>query len=210
LRHCRRLVVVIVVNPGWDDCRGGTGGQQGGGSLRPMRPARSQTPFMLSIFGQIINPPSCLVGQGSLPSLVVLDNDLDDASPLSLQSSSSGPPPLSPSLTVPSSGTVPRTTKTTKIMTTVRRRCHGVWAPRYPVSSHASSRHPVCPPPRRRNRCRHLHHTHMLPITTTTLRATDVPRCMGWQAFYGWMEALALLLDLTTGTDGIVNRKRLV
>ncbi len=44
---------------------------------------------MLSIFGWMFNPASCLGGRGSLPSLVVLDNDLDDALPsLSLSSSS--------------------------------------------------------------------------------------------------------------------------
>jgi hypothetical protein len=44
---------------------------------------------MLSIFGWMINPASCLGGRGSLPSLVVLDDDFNDASPSSSSSSSS-------------------------------------------------------------------------------------------------------------------------
>ncbi len=46
-------------------------------------------PNLLSIFCWMINPASCLGGRGSLPSLVILDIDLDDAlSLLSLSSSS--------------------------------------------------------------------------------------------------------------------------
>ncbi len=41
---------------------------------------------MLSIFGWMIKPLSCLGGRGSLPSLVVLDNNLDNALLLLLSS----------------------------------------------------------------------------------------------------------------------------
>jgi hypothetical protein len=54
-----------------------------------MRPAWSQTPSMLSIFCWMINPASCLGGRGSLPNLVVLNDNLDNALPLLLLASSS-------------------------------------------------------------------------------------------------------------------------
>jgi hypothetical protein len=65
------------------------GGRQGRRIIAPTRPAQSQTPSMLSIFGWMINPASCLGGWGSLSSLVILDDNLDKSSPLLLLSSSS-------------------------------------------------------------------------------------------------------------------------
>jgi hypothetical protein len=68
---------------------GGREDDKGGGSSRPTCPARSRTPSMLSIFGWMINPASCLGGRGSLPSLIVFDDNLNNALPLLLSSSSS-------------------------------------------------------------------------------------------------------------------------
>jgi hypothetical protein len=44
-----------------------------------LAPRPKPNPSMLSIFGWMINPVSCLGGQGSLPNLIVLDNNLDSA-----------------------------------------------------------------------------------------------------------------------------------
>jgi hypothetical protein len=127
----------MTVEGGWED-------NEGGGSLRPTHPVQSQTPSMLSIFGWMINPASCLGGGG--PSQASSSSMTISMTPCRHRHHLH-PLLLSLSLTAPSSGTVPQMTKTTKMTTRARRRRCGVRVPWSPASLRAFSRRPARSPP---------------------------------------------------------------
>ncbi len=89
ITNSRRVVVVVVVDPGCDNCGGRTGGRRGRWIIAAHAPRPEPNPLHALHLWLDDKSRSCLGGRGSLPSLIVLDDDLDDASPSWSSSSSS-------------------------------------------------------------------------------------------------------------------------
>ncbi len=174
----------------------------------PAHPAPSQAPSMLSIFGRMINSACCLGGWGSLPSLVVLDNNLNNTSPLSSLTSSSTVESL---LDCSLLGYCPMDNEDDKGIDNGKAavpRGPGASVPGLLARVVASPR--TLPPP---------------PLSLLSSSYANAPNYNndlvrdGQAALQRWWggkcstnaaEALALLLNLTTGTDDIMNRERLL